>query len=134
MAAALDKSGALDLLVQGLVAAAGPHGPLALLAGLFVLTSVLSQFISNTATAVLVAPVALGAAGSLGLSPYPLLMTVAIAASTAFSTPMASPVNTLVMGPGGYRFNDYARVGVPLQFLALAVTLAVVPWLFPLRP
>ena len=134
MAAALDKSGALDLLVQGLVGAVGAYGPLALLAGLFVLTSVLSQFISNTATAVLVAPVALGAAVNLGLSPSPLLMTVALAASTAFSTPMASPVNTLVMGPGGYRFNDYAKVGVPMQFLALAVTLAVVPWLFPLRP
>ncbi len=134
MALALQKTGGLDLLVQGLVGTLGAHGPLALLAGLFVLTSLLSQFISNTATAVLIAPVALGAAQGLGLSPYPLLMTVALAASTAFSTPVATPVNTLVMGPGGYRFNDYVRLGVPLQLLALGVTLLVVPLLFPLHP
>ncbi|HEY5789092.1 MAG TPA: SLC13 family permease, partial [Gammaproteobacteria bacterium] len=133
MAAALEKTGGLALLVDGLLGALGGHGPLALLAGLFVLTSLLSQFISNTATTVLVAPVALGAAQGLGLSPYPLLMTVALAASTAFSTPMATPVNTLVMGPGGYRFNDYLKLGIPLQLLALVVTLAVVPLLFPLR-
>jgi di/tricarboxylate transporter len=134
MALALQKTGGLDLLVEGLVGSVGAYGPLALLAGLFVLTSLLSQFISNTATAVLIAPVALGAAQGLGLSPYPLLMTVALAASTAFSTPVATPVNTLVMGPGGYRFNDYLRVGVPLQLLAMVVTLAVVPLLFPLQP
>ena len=134
MALALQKTGGLDLLVQGLVGTLGAHGPLALLAGLFLLTSLLSQFISNTATAVLIAPVALGAAQGLGLSPYPLLMTVALAASTAFSTPVATPVNTLVMGPGGYRFNDYVKVGVPLQLLAMVATLLVVPLLFPLQP
>ena len=103
------------------------------MAGLFLLTTVFSQFISNTATAVLVAPIAVGAASALGVSPLPLLMTVALGASTAFSTPMASPVNTLVLGPGGYRFTDFLRMGIPLQLLALAITLLGVPLLFPLE-
>ncbi len=132
MATALEKTGGLELIVNGLVASLGELGPTALMAGLFVLTSVFSQFISNTATTVLVAPIAIGAAAGLGISPYPLLMTVALAASTAFATPVASPVNTLVLGPGGYRFNDFVKVGVPLQLLAMAVTLLAVPVLFPL--
>ncbi|HHJ16849.1 MAG TPA: TRAP transporter large permease subunit [Gammaproteobacteria bacterium] len=132
MATALEKTGGIDLVAGGLVSGLGDFGPFALMAGLFVLTSVFSQFISNTATTVLVAPVAVAAAAELGVSPYPILMTVAIAASTAFATPVASPVNTLVLGPGGYRFNDFVKVGVPLQVLAMAVTLLAVPALFPL--
>ncbi len=132
MATALDKTGALELIVSGLVDSLGDYGPIALMAGLFLLTTVFSQFISNTATAVLVAPIALGAAAGLGVSPYPFLMTVALGASTAFSTPMASPVNTLVIGPGGYRFGDFLRLGIPLQLLALVITLVCVPILFPL--
>jgi di/tricarboxylate transporter len=100
---------------------------------LVVLTFVFSQVISNTATTVLVAPMAIGAAETLGISPYPLLMGVAIAASTAFSTPVASPVNTLVLGPGAYRFKDFVKVGVPLQGLVIALTVAVVPLLFPFQ-
>jgi di/tricarboxylate transporter len=111
----------------------GDIGPLALMVGLFVITSFLSQVISNTATAVLVAPIALGSAKILGVSPYPLLMTVAIAASTAFATPVASPVNTLVLGPGGYRFNDFLKVGLPLIVLSMIVTLLAVPVIFPLK-
>ncbi len=132
MATALEKTGGLALLINGLVASLGKLGPLALIAGLFVLTSVFSQFISNTATTVLLAPIAVGAAEIIDISPYPLLMTVALAASTAFATPVASPVNTLVLGPGGYRFNDFVKVGVPLQLLAMVVTLVAVPLLFPL--
>jgi len=132
MATALDKTGALKLIVDGLVDTLGDLGPIALMGGLFLLTTVLSQFISNTATAVLVAPIALGAATGLGVSPYPLLMTVALGASTAFSTPMASPVNTLVIGPGGYKFVDFLKLGIPLQLLAMAITLICVPLLFPL--
>ena len=131
MATALDRTGAIDLIVTGLVDSLGAAGPLAMAVGLFLLTSILSQFISNTATTVLMAPIAIGAAAQLAVSPYPLLMTVALAASTAFSTPVASPVNTLVLGPGGYRFNDFVRAGVPLQLLAMAVTLVLVPVLFP---
>lgn len=132
MATALDKTGALKLIVDALVTSLGDMGPIALMAGLFLLTSIFSQFISNTATAVLVAPIALAAATQIGVSPYPLLMTVALAASTAFSTPMASPVNTLVIGPGGYKFKDFLKLGIPLQILAMVITLTVVPLLFPL--
>jgi di/tricarboxylate transporter len=78
-------------------------------------------------------PIVMIAATNMGISPYPLLMTVAIAASTAFSTPVASPVNTLVLGPGGYKFNDFAKLGVPLQLLVMALTLLAVPMLFPLK-
>jgi di/tricarboxylate transporter len=130
-ATALENSGALALLVDGLVGGLGEAGPMALLAVLFLLTSLLSQVISNTATTVLVAPVALSAAQQLDVSPYSLLMGVAIAASTAFATPVASPVNTLVLGPGRYRFTDFLKVGVPLQLVALALCLALLPVLFP---
>jgi len=132
MATALDNTGGLDLASEFLFGLSGNHGPLIVLAALFMFTSVLSQMISNTATTVLVAPVALQAALAMDASPYPFLMTVAIAASTAFATPVASPVNTLVLNPGGYRFTDFARAGIPLQLLILVATLVVVPWLFPL--
>jgi di/tricarboxylate transporter len=132
MAVALGKTGALDLMVDGMIGTLGNFGPVVMMAGLFLLTTVFSQFISNTATAVLIAPIAIGAAAGLGVSPYPLLMTVALAASTAFSTPMASPVNTLVMGPGNYAFADFIKLGVPLQLLAMVITLLAVPLLFPL--
>ncbi len=107
-------------------------GPTAVMAGLFILTSLFSQFISNTATTVLVAPNAMSAVEGLGVSPYPFLMTVAIAASTAFATPVASPVNTLVLGPGDYRFTDFIKVGVPLQLMIMILVLLVVRLVFPL--
>jgi len=132
MAIALDKTGGVILIADSLVEGLGDYGPFALMAGLFVLTSVFSQFISNTATTVLVAPIAVAAATALDVSVYPILMTVAIAASTAFSTPVASPVNTLVLGPGGYKFIDFVKVGVPLQIIVLGITLVMVPLLFPL--
>jgi di/tricarboxylate transporter len=131
MATALEVTGGMQLVVDGLVAGVGPYGPLAMLVGLFVLTSLASQVISNTATAVLVAPIAFQAALTLGVSPYPLLLTVALAASTAFATPVASPVNTLVLGVGQYRFGDFLRVGVMMQLLVLIVTVLIVPRLFP---
>ncbi|MGF1563224.1 MAG: SLC13 family permease [Geminicoccaceae bacterium] len=131
MATALDKTGGIGLIVDQLTSTLGDSGPLALCAGLFVVTSVCSQFISNTATTVLMAPIAFGAAQSLGVAPEPLLMTVALAASSAFATPVASPVNALVLGPGNYRFNDFVKVGVPLQVIALIITLLLVPVVFP---
>ncbi len=131
MATALDNTGGMDLAAKALLRLAGDLGPLALMAALFVFTSVLSQVVSNTATTVLVAPIALQAALAMEVSPYAMLMTVAIAASTAFATPVASPVNTLVLNPGGYRFADFARAGIPLQLLILVATLLVVPRLFP---
>lgn len=133
MATALDRTGGMQLIVDGMLASLGDLGPTAMMAGLFVLTSLFSQVISNTATTVLVAPVAFQIAATADVSPYPFLMTVALAASTAFATPIASPVNTLVLGPGAYRFTDFARVGLPLQLLVLVATLLLVPLLFPLR-
>jgi di/tricarboxylate transporter len=130
MATALEKTGGMNVLVAQLEPV-GAAGPLAMLAALFLLTGLLSQVISNTATAVLVAPVALGAAAELGVSPYPMLMGVAVAASTAFATPIATPVNMLVLGPGAYRFGDFFRVGVLLQLVLFAITLLLVPLLFP---
>jgi di/tricarboxylate transporter len=130
MATALDKTGGMQLAVAGL-GRLGAFGPIAMIAAVFLLTSVFSQVISNTATAVLVAPIALQAALDLGVSPYPFLMTVAVAASTAFATPISSPVNTLVLGPGAYRFGDFFRVGVLLQLVVLVLTLLAVPLLFP---
>ena len=102
------------------------------LVGNLVLAALIGMFISNTATAVLIAPVAIAAAQKLGVSPYPFAMTVAVAASAAFVTPVSSPVNTLVLAPGGYRFNDFVRVGLPLLLLVMALTLLVAPLLLPL--
>lgn len=130
MATALEKTGGMDLIVRQLEGF-GASGPLALMAALFVVTGMLSQVISNTATALLVAPAAMGAALEMGVSPYPFLMTVAIAASSAFATPVASPINMLVLGPGAYRFGDFFRVGVLIQVLLLGLTLLLVPLLFP---
>lgn len=131
MATALETTGGLAFISSGLVDALGDYGPLAMLLGLFLLTSLFSQFISNTATSLLVAPIGIQVAATLDISPYPLLMGIAIAASTAFSTPVASPTNTLVLDPGGYRFVDYARLGIPLQLLLMVATLLAVPLLFP---
>jgi di/tricarboxylate transporter len=99
---------------------------------MFLLTTAFTQVISNTATTVLVAPIALQAAIDLGVSPQAVMMMVAIGASTAFLTPIASPVNTLVLTPGGYRFGDFMQVGLPLLVLFLIVSLIVVPLVWPL--
>ncbi|QDT07066.1 Sodium-dependent dicarboxylate transporter SdcS [Rubripirellula lacrimiformis] len=134
LATALEKTGTLDLVVDTIVESPGLTSPPILLLLLFVVTSLLSQAISNTATSVLVAPLALQLAQQVGVSPYPLLMGVALAASTAFATPVASPINALVAGAGNYRFGDFLKVGVPLQLLILVATLAIVPLLFPFNP
>lgn len=131
-ALALEKTGGIDLVVAGLLSVLGSAGPHAILATLFLVTSFIGLFISNTATAVLMAPVAIASAQALGASPYPFAMTVAIAASAAFMTPISSPVNTLVLGPGNYRFIDFVRIGVPFTVLVLLVTVVMVPLLFPL--
>jgi di/tricarboxylate transporter len=133
LARALDVSGGSNLIVSTLANLFHDLGPRTVLAGLFLLTSLFSQFISNTATTVLIAPIALNLALDMGLAPAPFLMTVAIAASTAFATPVASPVNTLILGPGNYRFGDFLRVGVPLQVMALIATVALVPLVFQME-
>jgi di/tricarboxylate transporter len=131
MTAALQKTGGLQFLAASLTATLGAYGPLAVLFGLFILTALLSQFISNTATAVLMAPVAYQASLTLGVAPHAFLMAIAVAASTAFATPMATLSSTMGDGPGGYRFGDYVKVGVLLQVLVKGVVLLVLPLLFP---
>ncbi len=131
-AQALQQTGGIDLAVKALVALLGNAGPYAMLASLFIVTALIGLFISNTATAVLMAPVAIGTAQQLGLSPYPFAMIVALAASAAFMTPISSPVNTLVLGPGQYRFGDFVKVGVPFTILVMIVSVLLVPLVFPL--
>ncbi|MEZ4644629.1 MAG: SLC13 family permease [Chloroflexota bacterium] len=131
MSTALEKTGLVDIAAQGLVNALGDIGPLAVLAGLFLLTSLFTQVLSNTATTVVIAPIALASATNLGVAPYAFLMAVAIAASMAFATPVASPVNTLVMGAGNYRFGDYIKVGVPMILITLLASVIILPLLFP---
>jgi di/tricarboxylate transporter len=129
---ALQKTGGVDLAADALVTLIGGAGPHVVLGSLFAITALLGLFISNTATAVLMAPVALGIAEELQASPYPFAMIVALAASTAFMTPISSPVNTLVVGPGNYRFVDFVRVGVPFSVIVMIVCVLLVPWLLPL--
>jgi di/tricarboxylate transporter len=130
LATALDKSGASSSIAGGLVTILDGVGPIPMLTILFLVASTLSLFLSNTATAVLLAPIVLEAAAQLHISPQAFAMTVAIACSAAFATPMASPVNVLVQEPGGYTFMDFVRVGIPLQVLALAITVLLVYQLY----
>ena len=116
---ALERTGGVDLAAGALAEVARTTGPYILLAALFAVTASIGLFVSNTATAVLMAPVAIGVASQLGVSPYPFAMTVAVAASAAFMTPVSSPVNTLVVGPGNYTLGDFVKVGVPLTVLVL---------------
>jgi di/tricarboxylate transporter len=131
---ALQKTGGVELAADGLMAITSGAGQYGVLAALFVITALLGLFISNTATAVLMAPVALAMAAELGASPYPFAMIVALAASTAFMTPISSPVNTLVVGPGNYGFGDFVKVGVPFSILVMIVSVLMVPWILPLFP
>jgi di/tricarboxylate transporter len=132
LATALEKTGGTELIVSGLVAGLGDAGPRTMMAVLFVLTALVGLFVSNAATAVLVAPIAILTANSLGVSPYPFAMTVALAASAAFMTPVSSPVNTLVLAPGNYRFIDFVKAGVPMTIIAAVISLVLVPLIFPL--
>jgi di/tricarboxylate transporter len=135
---ALQRTGGVDLMANALIAVSGSLSTYGMLACLFVITALLGLFISNTATAVLMAPVALAVAKELSaardipISPYPFAMIVALAASTAFMTPVSSPVNTLVVTPGNYTFGDFVRIGVPFSLIVLVVCVILVPWLLPL--
>ena len=130
LAAALDKTGGTQLIVDKLIS--GPDGAdvYAVLAALFLLTAGLSLILSNTATAVLIAPVAIKAAEALSVSPLPFAMAVLIGASAGFASPVSSPVVTLVVAPGGYKFQDFLKAGLPLTLLAGAVAIFGTPLLF----
>lgn len=131
MATALSEVGLVDDAAQALTDGLGDAGPLVVLGSLFLFTSVFTQVLSNTATAVLVAPIAFAAAETLDVRPQAFLMAVAVAASMAFASPVASPVNTLVMGAGNYRFVDYIKIGLPMIIIAFIVTIIFLPLIFP---
>jgi di/tricarboxylate transporter len=124
---AVKDTGAAQQVADGLVDVVGGAGPYALLAGLFVLTATLGQLISNTATALIVIPIAVSAANEIGVSPRPVLMSVAVAAAASFLTPVATPANLMIMGPGGYRFGDYWKLGLVLLALFFVVAVFLVP-------
>jgi di/tricarboxylate transporter len=128
---AMQQTGAAGLLAETLVRVVGDAGPHALLVGLFLLTATLGQLISNTATALIVIPIALSAAGDMGVSVRPVLMAVTVAAAASFLTPVATPANLMVMGPGGYRFGDYAKLGLPMLILYFLVATLLVPIFWP---
>lgn len=131
MSTALEKTGVSALVSQGLVESLGSMGPTALLAGIYFTTSLMTMFISNTATAVLMAPIALVAARQVGVSPYSFLFAVTLGASMCFASPFSTPPNALVMKAGGYTFMDYVKVGLPLQIIIGVVMTFVLPLLFP---
>jgi len=131
MGIALQKTGTATAISEGLVGALGEIHPIALLGGIFLTTTLFSQTINNSATAVLMAPIAFMAATSMGVSPRPFMVVVAISASTAFLTPVGTTTNAMVMGAAGYKFMDYVKVGGPLLLLFLIVTMILVPIIWP---
>ncbi|ADU28855.1 SLC13 family permease [Evansella cellulosilytica] len=131
MATALENTGGVTFISEGLIGSLGVIGPLAVLAGLYAITSLFSQFISNTATAVLLFPVAILTAEQMGVSPIPMVMAVAFSSSMAFATPVATPPNAMVMAAGKYTFLDFIKVGIPLQILIALVAILLLPMFFP---
>jgi di/tricarboxylate transporter len=128
---AMESTGAAQFLADGLIGVIGGLGPYSVMAGFFLLAALASQFMPNPAVAVLLAPIALNTASDLGISPYTLMMTVAVSASAAFLSPVGHAANVLVMGPGGYRFSDYIKVGLPLTIVTMVVVLLVMPLFWP---
>jgi len=131
LSAAMFQTGAAQLLADTLIQILGDAGPTALLAGLFVISAVLGQVISNTATALIVIPVAVLAANILGVNVTPVLMSVNVACAAAFLTPIATPVNLMVMGPGGYKFSDYWKLGSLMMAMFFVVSVFLVPIIWP---
>ncbi len=131
---ALDQTGAAKLIAEGVVALVGPFGPRAVMLGLVVLTFIATCFVPTAALVVLMGPIALNTASDLGLSPYAFMMAIAMAASASFMTPVSHPANILVMGPGGYRFTDYLKIGGLLTLVVLVVLMVVLPIFWPLVP
>ena len=131
LSTAISETGAAQLLAEGLIYVVGAAGPRALLAGLFVLTAVLGQVISNTATALIIIPISVVAALEMGVSPQPVLMSVAVAAAAAFLTPVATPTNLMVLEPGSYRFGDYWKFGLPFMAWFFVIAVGLVPLIWP---
>nr|WP_298992797.1 SLC13 family permease [uncultured Polaribacter sp.] len=131
MGLAIQKTGAAEMISNSLISVLGKENPILLIGGIFILTTTFSQFINNSATAVLMAPIVLLAANKLNISPEPVLITIAISASTAFLTPIGTTTNAMVMSSGGYKFMDYFKVGFPLLIIFLITTLLLVPIIWP---
>ena len=131
MSMALEKTGASEYISNSLVSGLGVYGPFALMAGIYFTTSLMTMFISNTATAVLLAPIAMNSAVQIGVDPTPFLFAVTVAASMCFASPFSTPPNALVMPAGQYTFMDYIKVGLPLQIIMGIVMIFVLPLLFP---
>ena len=129
---ALQETGAAAFLAEGLLETVGPYGPWAVLGALYLVTALATSIIPTAALVVLMAPIALKACSAMDISPYAVMMAVAMAASASFTSPVSHPANVLVMGPGGYRFVDYVKLGVPLTLLVLVVVLVVLPFFWPL--
>ena len=135
VATAMDKTGAGKLIADTVVGMMGEHpNPIVLCAVLYLISNVLTQFMSNTASAALLAPIGISIAQSIGADPKPVLMSIGIAASMAYATPMATPPNTLVLGPGGFSFNDYVKVGLPLCIITFIASVAIIPIFWPFFP
>jgi len=132
LAIAMEKTGASVLIAETIVSGLSPYGSIAVLAGIYLSTSILTMFISNTATALLFAPIALQSALAMNVSPYPFLFAVTIAASMCFASPFSTPPNVLVMSAGRYSFMDYVKVGLPLQVIVGVVMVLILPLIFPL--
>ncbi|MCL4867688.1 MAG: anion permease [Anaerolineae bacterium] len=131
---AMEQTGAALYLADGVISLVGNMGPRVVIAAIFILTSIATQIIPTAALVVLMAPIAINTAANLDISPFALMMTVAIAASASFSSPVSHPANVMIMGPGGYRFIDYMKVGLPLTLLVLLLTVLLVPVFWPLVP
>ena len=131
MSLALEKTGASEYISNTLVSGLGAYGPHVLLAGIYFTTSLMTMFISNTATAVLFAPIALHSALQVGVNPVPFLFAVTVGASMCFASPFSTPPNALVMPAGQYTFMDYVKVGLPLQIIMGIIMVLVLPLLFP---
>jgi len=130
---ALDQTGAARLIAESVVALVGPYGPQAVMSGLVALTFLATCFVPTAALVVLMGPIAMSTAANMGLSPYAFMMAIAMAASASFMTPVSHPANILVMGPGGYRFSDYLKIGGLLTLVIMAIIIGVLPFFWPLR-
>lgn len=132
LAEAMDKTGAGAMIANFVVSIIGSNAsPMIIVVALFLLSCGLTQFMSNTAAAALLAPIGISIAQSIGVSPFPVLMAIGIAASCAFTTPVATPPNTLILSPGKFHFMDYVKVGLPLVFISLIVCAVIIPMVWP---
>ncbi|MDW7739023.1 MAG: SLC13 family permease [Bacillota bacterium] len=131
MGLAMQKTGAAMFIANAVIEVVGNHGPTAILAGLMTMTLIINQFIPSAVNAVVMAPIAIATAAGLGISPYPFVMGIAYAVASSFMTPVSHPVNLMIMSPGGYRFSDYIKNGLPFSLIVLVVSVLLLPLVFP---